>query len=489
MTKTTPFLDLAGWHCRVFNGDWVHPTGGTTEVVEPATGDVLTVVGLANAHDVATAAQTAADAQRAWAATAPRERAAVFRRAAVLLETHLDELSLWIARETGALIAKGQLEVREAATQLNIAAGKPLNPQGLVLPSTEGRLSYARRVPHGVVGVISPFNFPLILTMRAVAPALAYGNAVIIKPDPQTPVSGGFIIARAFELAGLPKGLLQVLPGGAEAGEAICTDPNVAMIAFTGSTGVGRRIGELAGRLLKRVSLELGGKSSLVVLDDADLDLAASNVAWGAWLHQGQICMASGRILVHEEIAPEMIRRLVDKARHLPQGNPATEQVALGPLINAKQVQRVHGIVTDSVVAGAKLEAGGNYEQLFYRPTVLSGVKPGMRAFEEEIFGPVVNLTTFSSDDEAVQLANQTAYGLSAGVISRSVGRAMRLGERLNVGMLHINDQTIGDDCVNPFGGCGSSGNGSRIGGPADDEDFTQWQWITVQAEPNRYPF
>ena len=489
MTKTTPFLDLAGWHCRVFNGDWVHPTGGTTEVVEPATGDVLTVVGLANAHDVATAAQTAADAQRAWAATAPRERAAVFRRAAVLLETHLDELSLWIARETGALIAKGQLEVREAATQLNIAAGKPLNPQGLVLPSTEGRLSYARRVPHGVVGVISPFNFPLILTMRAVAPALAYGNAVIIKPDPQTPVSGGFIIARAFELAGLPKGLLQVLPGGAEAGEAICTDPNVAMIAFTGSTGVGRRIGELAGRLLKRVPLELGGKSSLVVLDDADLDLAASNVAWGAWLHQGQICMASGRILVHEEIAPEMIRRLVDKARHLPQGNPATEQVALGPLINAKQVQRVHGIVTDSVVAGAKLEAGGNYEQLFYRPTVLSGVKPGMRAFEEEIFGPVVNLTTFSSDDEAVQLANQTAYGLSAGVISRSVGRAMRLGERLNVGMLHINDQTIGDDCVNPFGGCGSSGNGSRIGGPADDEDFTQWQWITVQAEPNRYPF
>jgi benzaldehyde dehydrogenase (NAD) len=489
VTNKTKFLDPACWRSRIFNGSWEHPTGGTTEVVEPATGEVLTVVGLANARDVAVAAAAAAAAQREWIKRPPRERAEIFRRAAVLLQENIEELGRWVARETGALMLKGQHEISEAVTLLNIAASKPLEPQGLVLPSTSGRLSYARRVPHGVVGVISPFNFPLILSLRAVAPALAHGNGVVLKPDPQTPVSGGYIIARAFELAGLPKGLLQVLPGGADAGEALCTDPNIGMIAFTGSTGVGRRVGELAGRHLKRVSLELGGKSSLIVLDDADLDLAASNVAWGAWLHQGQICMAAGRILVHEKVAPQLIGLLAEKARHLPVGDPAKEEVALGPIINGKQLQRVHGIVTDSVAAGAKLEAGGTYENLFYRPTVLSGVKPGMRAFEEEIFGPVVNVTTFADDDEAVQLANQTAYGLAAGVMSRSVGRAMALGERLNTGMLHINDQTVGDDCVNPFGGRGCSGNGGNVGGPADIDEFTQWQWVTVQETPNRYPF
>lgn len=489
MAKATQFLDPAAWTGRIFNGDWVHPTGGSAEVIEPATGAVLTTVGMANAHDVAVAAKAATEAQRAWQAMAPRERADIFRRAATLLQDNLDALALWIARETGALLMKGQHEVREAITLFNISAGKPLESQGLVLPSTPGRLSYAKRVPHGIVGVISPFNFPLILSLRAVAPALAYGNAVILKPDPQTPVTGGFIIARALELAGLPKGLLHVLPGGADAGEALCTDPAIGMVAFTGSTGVGRRVGELAGRHLKRVSLELGGKSSLIVLDDADLEAAASNVAWGAWLHQGQICMASGRILVHEKVAPEMIRILAEKANHLPVGDPAKEQVALGPIINSKQLQRVHGIVSDSVAAGATLEAGGNYEKLFYRPTVLSGVKPGMRAFDEEVFGPVVNLTSFASDDEAVQLANQTAYGLAAGVISKDIGRAMAIGERLNAGMLHINDQTVADDCVNPFGGRGCSGNGGSVGGPADIDEFTTWQWVTVKQAPNRYPF
>ena len=489
MATKVGFLDLASWQACVFNGDWQRPTGGSVEVIEPATGAVLTVAGMANAHDVGVAAKAAAQAQRLWQAMPPRERAEVFRRAAAILQENLDELGLWIARETGSLVLKGQHEVREAITLLHLAAGKPLEAQGLVLPSTPGRLSYARRVPHGVVGVISPFNFPLILSLRAVAPALAYGNAVVLKPDPQTPVTGGFIIARAFELAGLPKGLLHVLPGGAEAGEALCSDPEIGMIAFTGSTGVGRRVGELAGKHLKRVSLELGGKSSLIVLDDADLELAASNIAWGAWLHQGQICMASGRILVQATVAPELTRILAEKAQHLPVGDPAKEQVALGPIINGKQLQRVHGIVSDSVAAGAKLEAGGSYEGLFYRPTVLSGVKPGMRAFDEEVFGPVVNITTFANDDEAVQLANETSYGLAAGIISKSVGRAMALGGRLSTGMLHINDQTVADDCVNPFGGRGCSGNGGSVGGPADVDEFTQWQWVTVQETPNRYPF
>jgi benzaldehyde dehydrogenase (NAD) len=463
--------------------------GGAREVIEPATGDVLASVALASVEDVADAAAQAGRAQKTWAQIAPREKAAVFHRAAALFQQHFDELALHVARETGGILPKGQHEVREAIVFCQLAAAMPLQAQGQVLPSGPGRLSIARRVPLGVVGVISPFNFPLILTLRVVAPALAAGNGVVIKPDPRTPISGGLLIARIFQEAGLPAGLLQVLPGGPEAGEALVTDANVQMVSFTGSAGVGRRIGELAGRHLKKVSLELGGSNSLIVLDDADPDLAASNIAWGAWLHQGQICMASNRVLVHEAIAPAITARLVAKATHLPVGNGATGQVALGPLIDERQRDRVHATVQASIQAGAQLLAGGRYEGLFYRPTVLAGVKPGMPSFDEETFGPVVNLVTFASDEEAVALANDSRGGLAAGVISRSVGRAMAIGNQLKAGMVHINDQTVNDDAVNPFGGPGIAGNGNSHGGPGDWECFTTWQWVTVKDTPPQFPF
>ena len=462
---------------------------GTRDVHEPATGQVMCMVGIANAGDMAQAVQAAAAAQQAWVAVPPREKADILRRAAVLFQQHFDPLALYIARETGGILAKGQHEVREAITICNLAAAMPLQSQGHVLPSVPGRTSIARRVPHGVVGVISPFNFPLILTLRAVAPALAAGNAVVVKPDTRTPVAGGLMIAEIFAQAGLPPGLLQVLPGDAEAGEALVTDPRVPMIAFTGSPVVGRRIGELAGRHLKKVSLELGGSNALIILDDADLDIAASNAAWGAYMHQGQICMASNRILVHESMAPALVERLVAKARHLPVGDGASGQVALGPLIDAKQRDRVHAIVQDSVQAGAKLEAGGTFDGLFYQPTVLSGVKPGMRVFDEETFGPVANIVTYRSDAEAVALANQHAGSLAAAVISKSVGRAMAVGQQLKSGMVHINDQTVNDDCVNPFGGPGIAGNGSSVGGPADWEEYTQWQWMTIKDTAPLFPF
>lgn len=487
--QTLRLLDDAQWNGLLFQGNWVPPLRQQrVDVMEPATGAKLTCVGLADADDVEGAVQAAAAAQPAWVAMAPRERAEVFRRAAALFTQHFDELALAIARETGSVLFKGQHEVREAITLCHLAAGMPLAAQGQVLASPAGRLSYARRAPFGVVGVISPFNFPLILTLRSVAPALAAGNAVVVKPDLRTPVSGGFLIARIFAEAGLPAGLLHVLPGGAEAGEALVVHPRVPMIAFTGSPGVGRRIGALAGQHLKKVSLELGGANALIILDDADLDLAVSNAAWGAWLHQGQICMASNRILVHASLAAELTARLVDKAGQLPVGDGASGQVALGPLIDQKQLQRVHAIVQDSVAAGAKLLAGGTYQDLFYRPTVLGDVRPGMRVFDEEIFGPVANIITFHTDDEAVALANNSQGGLSAGVISASVGRAMALGQRLRVGMVHINDQTVNDDCVNPFGGPGIAGNGTSVGGPADWEEYTQWQWTTVKAHAPMYP-
>jgi benzaldehyde dehydrogenase (NAD) len=280
-----------------------------------------------------------------------------------------------------------------------------------------------------------------------------------------------------------------VLPGGADVGEALVVDPNVPMVSFTGSAAVGRRIGALAGERLKKVSLELGGINPLIVLDDADLDLAASNVAWGAWLHQGQICMESNRILVQASIAQGLTERLVAKARHLPVGNGATGEVALGPLIDARQRDRVHAAVQGSMAAGAQLLAGGTYEGLFYRPTVLAGVKPGMPTFDHETFGPVVNLVTFDDDEQAVALANHGPGGLAAAVISKSVGRAMAIANRLPAGMVHVNDQTVNDDVVNPFGGPGTAGNGNSHGGAADWEAFSTWQWVTVKDTPPAYPF
>lgn len=225
------------------------------------------------------------------------------------------------------------------------------------------------------------------------------------------------------------------------------------------------------------------------MLEDADLDIALANAAWGAYLHLGQICMATGRVLVQRRLYPRFVEKLVDKMKGMVVGNPATDNVHLGPLINAVQRDHVARVVESACRAGARLEIGGNYRDLFFEPTVLSEVMPDNPAFNEEIFGPVAVVTPFDSDDEAVVLANRTEYGLSKGIISKDVGRAMRIGERLRTGMLHINDQTVNDEVINPFGGFGASGNGTSIGGPANWEEFTQWQWVTVKSEASLYPF
>ncbi len=489
MTNDKALLRPSIWQDLIFNGDWVAAHGGRHSFLEPATGAALGSVGLADAEDVASAATAARAAQAAWAASDYKERAAIFRRAAAAIVEHHDELATWIVRETGAIRPKADLELREAGAHLQEAAAMLTQPKGQLLASASDQMSIARRVPHGVVGVISPFNFPLILSIRSIAPALATGNAVVHKPDLQTPISGGVLIARIFEVAGLPKGVLHVLPGAAEAGQAMCSHPDIAMIAFTGSTAVGRAIGELAGRNLKKMSLELGGKNSLIILDDADPDIAAANVAWGAYLHQGQICMASGRILLQRGIADAVIERLVAKATHLPVGDPMSGSVALGPLINPRQVQRVHAIVHDSVAAGATLLAGGSYQNQFYQPTVLTGVAPGMRCFEEELFGPVASITVFDTDEEAIALASATSGCLALGVITPTLGRAMRIVDRVPAGHVHINDQTVLAEAHAPFGGGGTSGNGGRHGGTSDWDEFTQWQWLTLKTEAPRYPF
>ncbi len=491
-TGSTPTLDgqwlpATLWSGKAFDGGW-RPLSATADVVEPGAGAIVGSVAIADAADIADACSAARAAQRGWATMPYEARAAILRAVARELEDNRAEVIDLIVRESGSIIPKAEFEVGATIKALYEASAMPSQSHGEVLPSQEGRISIARRRPIGVVGVISPFNFPLYLAMRAVAPALAVGNAVVLKPDPRTAVCGGLTIARMFEKAGLPAGALQVMPGGGDAGAALCADRNVGMIQFTGSTGAGRKVGEAAGRHLKKVSLELGGKNSLIVLDDADLELAVKNTSWGAYLHQGQICMAAGRVLVQKGIAEKFTAALAAHAAALPVGDPRSGQVALGPLINAAQCAHAQAILDASVAQGAKLLAGGTADGLFFKPTVLTGVTPGMPAFEEEIFGPVASITVFDRDEEAITLANDTDFGLSAAIITNDIGRALAIGERLNTGLLHINDQTVNDDVVNPFGGVGASGNGSSIGGPANWEEFTQWQWLTIKGTPPAYP-
>ncbi|GAB1822109.1 benzaldehyde dehydrogenase [Herbidospora sp. RD11066] len=480
-------LDPKLWTGRIHSDGWVTSQAGDAAVVEPATGAELGRVGIANADDVRAAVRKAAAAQRTWAETNFEERAAVLRRAGALFEQYAADIHHWIIRETGSVPPKAGLETHVAAQECFEAAALASGTTGEILPTNRKRLSLARRVPVGVVGVIAPFNVPLILGIRSVAPALALGNAVVLKPDPRTAVSGGVVIARVLEEAGLPEGLLHVLPGGPDVGEALVADPLVPVISFTGSTAAGRKVGEACGRLLKRAHLELGGNSALIVLDDADLDLAVSAGAWGSFLHQGQICMTTGRHLVHASLADEYVERLAAKADHLPVGDPATGQVALGPLISASQRDKVHALVSGSVEAGARLAAGGTYEDLFYRPTVLAGTGP---AYDHEVFGPVAPVRSFSTIEEAVALAGDSEYGLSLGILTRDVMKAMHLAERIPTGIVHINDQTVDDEAVAPFGGVGASGTGSRFGGARANADaFTHTQWVTLQGDIASYPF
>lgn len=478
------------WEGRIFSDGWVAPTGGISPVVEPSTGDSIGAIALGLPEDIDRAATSAVFAQEAWALMPFDQRAAILREAARLLRERAPEINDWNVRECGSTRGKAEWELQATYEQLLMAAAMPMQPDGALYPSSmPGRMNLSRQLPIGVVGVIAPWNFPILLSMRSVAPALAVGNAVILKPDPQSAVSGGLLLAKVFEDAGLPSGVLHVIPGGPETGDALVRHPQVGMISFTGSTAVGRSIGQVCGQMLKRVALELGGNNAIVILDDADVDAASSNGAWGSFLHQGQICMQTGRHLVHRSLAEEYARKLAERARNLQIGNPYTGQVHLGPLINKKQCDRVDDIVRKSVAAGARLLAGGDYSGLFYSPTVLADVTADMPAFLEEIFGPVAPVTVFDSDDEAVRLVNGSPYGLAAAVHTRSLSRGLALSSRIRAGMIHVNDQTVNNEFHVPFGGMGASGNGGRFGGPANFHEFTQTQWVSVLDKPITYPF
>lgn len=481
-------LEVERWDGAIYSGGWT-PAEHVVANTNPSTGDTIGMVADATPAEIGTSVERAAAAQTSWAATTAEERSAILRRAGDLIAAHQGELAGALMNEAGSAAGKAGFEASLVAGEFYQAAATALMPYGQLLHSGKPRLSMSRRRPAGVVGVISPFNFPAILSMRSVAPALALGNAVVLKPDLRTPVSGGFFFARILEEAGLPTDLLQVIPGGAPAGEALVDHPLVRVVSFTGSTAVGRIIGERAGRNLTRAHLELGGNNALVVMADADIDAASSAGAWGSFLHQGQICMTTGRHIVHESVFDAYVEALTLKAGRLDVGAPESG-AALGPLIDAKQRDRVHTLVAESITAGAELRTGGTYDDLFYAPTVLVCTDPTTPVFADEVFGPVAAVVRYSSVEDLIRIVNASPYGLSLGILTNDVMNALELSERFPAGIVHVNDQTVDDEPGAPFGGLGASGTGSRFGGhEANIEAFTETQWVTAQANIARYPW
>jgi len=477
------------WDEQIFSGGFVAGGAGTLPVTAPATGEVIATIGQADTGDLDKAVAAAKAAQPAWAALPYTERAAVMTKAAAILEAAPERLTRWLVPESGSGQGKAGFEAMLVTSELQAAAALAAQPYGQMLRSMKPRVSIGRHVPVGVVGVISPFNFPAILAMRSVAPALALGNAVVLKPDPRTSIAGGLVLAEIFAEAGLPEGLLHVLPSGAEVGAALVAHPDVPCISFTGSTAAGRKIGEAAAPLLKKVHLELGGNNALLVLPDADIDAAASAGAWGSFLHQGQICMTTGRHLVPREKAEEYAAKLAEKAANIPVGDPTDPANALGPIIDARQLEKVHEIVSATVEAGARVLAGGTHEGLFYRPTVLADVPLDSPASTQEIFGPVAPVIAYDTVDEAIDIINSSEYGLSVAILTAEPFGALALADRIKSGAVHINDQTVDDEAVAPFGGAKASGTGGHFGSTANLDTFCDLQWVTVQSDIERYPF
>ena len=463
-------------------------SGKTRSSTDPYRGDTLAELEQADEADLDEAYDTAAAAQRDWAVAPPMERANVMRAAADIMGTRKDEIVDWLTRETGGTIAKAELEWSLVRSVMWEAASMPHHVEGRIMPSDiPGKESRVYREPVGVVAVISPWNFPLQLSNRSVAPALATGNAVVLKPAGDTPVTGGLLLARILEEAGLPPGVLSVVVGsGSDIGDAIVEHPVPRVVSFTGSTPVGKGIAQKAG--LKKLALELGGNGPLVVLDDADLDLAVQAAVFGSFFHQGQICMIANRLIVDASVHDEFLQRFLDRVSDLQVGDPTVPETHLGPVINSSQLEGILDKVQRAQQQGAEVVISGEPfgpTGLCLPPQVLTGGNDVATA-REEVFGPVMTVIRADGEDDALRLANDTEYGLSSAVFSRDVDRAVRFGRRVQAGMTHVNDSPVNDDANTAFGGEKGSGIG-RFGGQWAVDEFTTDHWISVQHQPRQY--
>jgi benzaldehyde dehydrogenase (NAD) len=476
----------------LIDGEWRDAASGATfETRNPFSGDSATSAAAAGRDDARAAVDAAHAAFGEWSTTAPGHRRELLSKAAELLLERQEAIAETMIEETGATFGWGMFNCMLAAGMLREAAAQAYSAVGEVIPSDiPGKLAMAVRAPAGVVVGIAPWNGPVILATRAVATPLAFGNTVVLKASELCPRTHAFIAASLVD-AGMPAGVVNFITNAPQDApsvvEELIVHPHTRRINFTGSTRVGRIIAETAGRHLKRVLLELGGKAPFIVLADADIDRAAAAANFGAFMHQGQICMSTERIIVDRSVAEPFAERLAERARKLKVGDPRDPETQIGPLINDVALARVTELVADARDKGAKVLSGGEAQGACYEPTVLLGITDKMRVYGEESFGPLASIVTVDGPDEAVAVANDTEYGLSAAVFSRDVPSALELAQRIESGICHINDATVHDEPQMPFGGVKDSGWG-RFGGRAAVEEFTELRWITIQETERHYP-
>jgi aldehyde dehydrogenase (NAD+) len=482
------FTDLAQ---QYIDGEW-RPGTGSWDIIDfnPYNDDKLASITIATVDEVDEAYQAAARAQKQWAATNPYARRVVFEKALRLIEDREQEISEAIIAELGGTRLKAGFELHLAKEFLREAIQLALRPEGKIVPSPiDGKENRVYRVPVGVVGVISPFNFPFLLSIKSVAPALALGNAVVLKPHQNTPVVGGSLVAKIFEDAGLPAGLLNVvITDIAEIGDAFIEHPVPKVISFTGSDKVGRHVATVCAANFKRSVLELGGNSALVVLDDADIDYAVDAAVFSRYVHQGQVCMAANRVLVDRSIADEFTEKFVAKVKSLRTGDPRDPETVIGPVINSSQADAISAAVEQALAEGATALVHGTTTDNLVEPSVLTDLPADSPLLRQEVFGPVALLIPFDGEEEAVRLVNDTPYGLSGAVHTGDIERGVAFAKQIDTGMFHVNDGTVHDEPIVPFGGEKHSGIG-RLNGETMLDSFTTVKWISVQYGRSGFPF
>ena len=470
-------------------------SNATADDVSPWTGEVFAKVAAATPADVTAAVDAAAAAFPAWSVMLPYERRKIFLRAADIMEAKAEEAVATMAAEVGGARPWAAFNVELCIEILREAAAAVTQPRGQVLQTQmPGVSSYAKKVPYGVIAAISPWNAPFILGIRAIAIPLAVGNTVVMKPSEDAPISCGLLLADVLIEAGLPAGVLNVVTNdvkdAAEIVETLIADPRVRLVNFTGSTNVGRIIGTTAAKYLKPAILELGGKNALVVLKDADIDYAVKTAVFGSFMNSGQICMSTDRVIVHRAIADKFTKAFADAVKAIPSGDPSDPATFVGPVVNKRAAQRVSALIKDAIDKGATVLAGTGEiegdEQTLIRPVLLTDITKDMEIYYGEIFGPATVIHVVENNDEAVALANDTDYGLTGGVISENMTEALDVANRIETGIIHVNDQGIADEPMAPFGGVKNTGYG-RFGGDAGVDAFTVTRWFTVQ-ETGRPP-
>lgn len=488
--QTAPY-SLSGR--QYINGAWV--IGRSKRKLDdrdPFTGEQLLAMSMASIDDLNDAYAAAQRVQSDWAATTPGQKTELLNNLARVIERRMEEITSWLIKESGSTRIKAGFECNASLNLIRECASMPFQVEGRILTSHKpGEQSFVFREPLGVVGVISPWNFPLYLSMRSVIPAVALGNTVVLKPASDTAVTGGLLIAHLFEEAGFPAGVLNVVVGaGSEIGDAFVEHKVPSFISFTGSTDVGRNVGRIAtgGQYIKRVALELGGNSPLVVLDDADIETAAHAAVVGRFLHQGQICMSINRVIVDRKVYPEFAALVAERAGKLKVGDPNLADTVIGPVINQTQLDGLLRKVDNAHNADLKLLAGGQPSGLVLPPHVFGEVPAEQELAVEETFGPLLPLVVANDEQHALLLANAGDYGLSSAVFTKDMARGLAFSRKIVAGMTHINDITVDDQPNAPFGGEKNSGLGRFNGHYALDE-FTRAHWVTWQAGGHHYPF